>query len=65
LIRTPEGNGQLGRRRRKCENIELDLEEKNGKCLPELYDFGQGPVPGSCEHGNEILSDEFLDKMSN
>lgn len=41
------------------------LKKRNGKFLSDLFDFGQVPVSGSYEHGNEILGEEFLDKMSN
>jgi hypothetical protein len=65
LIRTPEEKRPLGRRRRKCWNIEMDFEETEWEMLTRFIGFGQGPVSGYCERYNEILGEEFLDKMSN
>jgi hypothetical protein len=51
----PEGNKPLGRpRRRWVDNIKIDLREivLDGMDWPGS---GQGPVEGSCEHGNEPL----------
>jgi hypothetical protein len=54
------------------ENVDVNvrilkwiMKKRNEKCLPHLFDFRHGPVSGFCEHGNEILSEKFLDKMSN
>jgi hypothetical protein len=55
LVGKTEGNRPLERpRRRWVDNIKMDLREI-GRGWYDLNWFGsgEGPVEGSCEHGNE------------
>jgi hypothetical protein len=54
LVRKPEGKIQLRKLKRKWEVIlKRILKNYGGRCGLNSLDFGQGPVVGSCEHGNE------------
>jgi hypothetical protein len=58
LVRKPEGKRPLGRPRRRWEdNIKMDLREtgRGGMDWSDLAQDREGPVKGSCEHGNEPL----------
>jgi hypothetical protein len=49
LVGKPEGKRPLGRPRRRWVNsVKMDL-----RYGLDRYDSGEGPVDGSCEHGNE------------
>jgi hypothetical protein len=56
LLVKPEGKRLLGRPRRRREyNIRMDLRENRvGCCALDKSASVQGPVTGSCEHGNEL-----------
>jgi hypothetical protein len=55
LVGNPEGKRPLGRpRRRWVDNIKMDLREIGWGGLGSS-DSGEGPVGGSCEHGNDPL----------
>jgi hypothetical protein len=53
LVGKPEGKRPLGRlRRRWVDNIKIDLREIGWDGM-DWIDLAQGPVEGSCEHGDE------------
>jgi hypothetical protein len=53
-VRKFEGKKPLGRPRRRCEDgIRIDLKEIGWGCGVDSIGSGQGPVAGSCEHGDE------------
>jgi hypothetical protein len=53
LLRKPEEKRPLGKPRRKwVDNITMDLREIEWDGM-DWIDLAQGPVEGSCEHGNE------------
>jgi hypothetical protein len=55
LVGKPEGRRPLGRRRRRWkDNIKLDLKAKGCEGADSIYLSRQGPVAGSCEHGNGL-----------
>jgi hypothetical protein len=55
LVGKPEGKRPLGRpRRRWVVNIKMDLKrDRMGWYALDRTGSGQGPVEGSCEHGDE------------
>jgi hypothetical protein len=54
LVGKPEGKIQIRKHKRKWEVIlKWILRKYGGRCGLDSLDFGQGPVAGSCEHGNE------------
>jgi hypothetical protein len=56
LVGKPEGKRPLGRpRRRWVDNVKMDLRVRIGWYELDGSESGQGPVEGSCEHGNEPL----------
>jgi hypothetical protein len=53
-LRKPEGKRPLGRPRRRClNNIKNDLGDRMGWYGLDCSGSGQGPLEGSCGHGNE------------
>jgi hypothetical protein len=56
-VEKPEGKRQTGRARYKWEdNINMDLRERGWWWYRlDSSGSGQGPVKGSCEHGNEVI----------
>jgi hypothetical protein len=53
LVGKPEGTRPLGRpRHRWVDNIKMDLREI-GWDVVDWVDQAQGPLEGSCEHGDE------------
>jgi hypothetical protein len=53
LMGTQEGNRLLGRQRRSwVDNIKVDLREIRRDDV-DWIGLAEGPVEGSCEHGNE------------
>jgi hypothetical protein len=66
LVGKPEGKRELVRYGRRGEDkIKMDLMERGLEGVDCISGSGQGPVPDSCEHGNEpsgsIKGGEFLD----
>jgi hypothetical protein len=56
LVGKPEGKKPLGRPRRRWVDIKMNLRETGwggADCAELVYDRDQGPVKGSCKHGNE------------
>jgi hypothetical protein len=55
LVEKPDGKRPLGRpRHRSVDNIKIDLKrDRMGWGGMDQYCSRQGPVEGSCEHGNE------------
>jgi hypothetical protein len=54
LVGKPEGKTPLGRQKRKwVDSIKIDLREI-GWGEMDWIDLAQGPMEGSCEHGNEL-----------
>jgi hypothetical protein len=57
LMGKPKGKRPLGRPRRRWEDgISMDLREIGWRCRVDTVGSVQGPVMGSCEHGDEPAS---------
>jgi hypothetical protein len=55
LVGKPEGKRPLGRpRRRWVDNIKTDIGDRVEWYGLDRSGSGQGPVEGSCKHGNEL-----------
>jgi hypothetical protein len=53
LVRKREGLRPLGRPNRKCNNIKIDMKEKDWRCALDPSGSGWAPAAGFFKNGNE------------
>jgi hypothetical protein len=54
LVEIPKKNRPLGKPRYRWQDMKMDPEEIGMECCGfDSSGLGQGPVTGSCEHGNK------------